>query len=50
MKSFIVFALFVTIVAALPRSPVGPARTSDADAQVLRLENNNIGVGPWQWL
>ncbi|XP_072939611.1 flexible cuticle protein 12-like [Epargyreus clarus] len=37
MKSFIVFAVCVAVAIAAPASP-------DADAQILRYDNDNIGV------
>ncbi|XP_047525460.1 cuticle protein CP14.6-like [Pieris napi] len=40
MKSFIVFALFVAAAVAAPASP-------DADAQILRYDADNIGVGDY---
>ncbi|CAG4919840.1 unnamed protein product [Colias eurytheme] len=43
MKSFVVFALCV--VAAL----AAPPTSNDRDAQILRYENENIGVGPYNY-
>ncbi|XP_045494051.1 flexible cuticle protein 12-like [Colias croceus] len=43
MKSFVVFALCV--VAAL----AAPPTTNDGDAQILRYESDNIGVGPYAY-
>ncbi|KOB72624.1 Larvae cuticle protein [Operophtera brumata] len=43
MKSFIVLALFVAAAVAAPPSDI------DRDAQVLRYDNDNIGVGPFSW-
>ncbi|CAK1598379.1 unnamed protein product [Parnassius mnemosyne] len=40
MKLFIVAALFVAAALAAPANP-------DADAQILRYDNDNIGVGPF---
>ncbi|CAG5052560.1 unnamed protein product [Parnassius apollo] len=40
MKLFIVAALFVVAAVAAPVNP-------DADAQILRFDNENIGVGPY---
>ncbi|XP_075971977.1 flexible cuticle protein 12-like [Anticarsia gemmatalis] len=42
MKSFIVVALFVAAAVAAPAGP-------DADAQVLRYESDNIGVGGFSY-
>lgn len=42
MKFIIVLAALVAIAAARPTE-------EDANATVLRSENTNIGVGPWNW-
>ncbi|CAH2105197.1 unnamed protein product [Euphydryas editha] len=42
MKSFIVLALFVAVAVAAPANP-------DADAQIVRQENNNIGVDGYSY-
>ncbi|CAG5052558.1 unnamed protein product [Parnassius apollo] len=41
MKLFIVAALFVAATVAAPVNP-------DTDAQILRYDNDNIGVGPYR--
>ncbi|XP_063619219.1 flexible cuticle protein 12-like [Cydia splendana] len=43
MKSFVVFALIVTAVAAAPQ------RSPDADAQVLKYDAENIGVDGYRF-
>nr|P45589.1 RecName: Full=Flexible cuticle protein 12; Flags: Precursor [Hyalophora cecropia]AAA85640.1 cuticle protein 12 [Hyalophora cecropia] len=42
MKSFVVVALLVAVAAAVPLTP-------DGDAQILKYENDNIGVEGFQY-
>lgn len=57
MKTVIVFALFVALVAAAPRkhSKHQESRKISIEqeaepAQILRFENDNIGVGPYNFV
>ncbi|XP_044743446.1 endocuticle structural glycoprotein SgAbd-5-like [Chrysoperla carnea] len=45
MKLSIVFT--IVFVAAMVYA--APQRPSDKDTYITRLENNNIGIGPWSW-
>lgn len=45
MKFIIAFAAILTVAAALPT-----ATNTDKDAVVLRYENDNIGVGHYNYL
>lgn len=47
MKFLVVFALCIAAALAAPRSPPRPARASSddsANAQILKYENDNIGI------
>lgn len=48
MKTFIVFALFVAIAAAAPRQ--NQIELESEPVQILRFENDNIGVGPYNFV
>lgn len=56
MKTLIVLALFVAIASAAPRkhkftkTALEPHTVESEPGQILRYENDNIGVGPYNYV